>query len=86
MGMFQKRNINSADLAPGGGRGEAASSVDIASHDPEKAVGQQEERTGRDTSPRPIQFDAALEKRVVRKIDVHLIPLVMILCAYGPPP
>ncbi|CAL3962932.1 unnamed protein product, partial [Diplocarpon coronariae] len=30
-------------------------------------------------SPRPRQFDAALERRVVRKIDRHLMPLVMIL-------
>lgn len=28
----------------------------------------------------PRAFDAALEKRVVRKIDRHLIPLVFILC------
>jgi len=29
---------------------------------------------------RPYAIDPAVEKRVVRKLDKHLIPLVMILC------
>jgi hypothetical protein len=27
--------------------------------------------------------DPALEKRVVRKLDLHIVPLVLVLCEYG---
>lgn len=50
--------------------------------DPEKYVGHHGDDASQthDNSPPPRHYDLALEKRVVRKIDRHLIPLVMILC------
>lgn len=33
-----------------------------------------------DLQPQPAQVDPALEKRIVRKLDRHIIPLVMFLC------
>ncbi len=48
----------------------------------EKDIEQQGEPTpqyGLHTAPR---LDRELEKRVVRKTDLHLIPLVMVLCGW----
>lgn len=86
MGIFQQKGEDGEYVGMNGGRGEApSSSLDIASHDPEKVMEQQEESAWHGKSSQPQQFDAALEKRIVRKIDMHLIPLVMVLCAYCPP-
>lgn len=48
----------------------------------EKDIEQQGESTPRGGAPQPRQFDRAMERKVVRKIDIHLIPLVMVLCGW----
>ncbi|CZR64555.1 related to nicotinamide mononucleotide permease [Phialocephala subalpina] len=45
----------------------------------EKDIEQQAESNTQDGAPQPRQFDRAMERKVVRKIDLHLIPLVMVL-------
>jgi hypothetical protein len=48
----------------------------------EKDIEQQAESNTQDGAPQPRQFDRAMERKVVRKIDLHLIPLVMVLCGW----
>lgn len=72
MGIFNRKDeeCNSISAAPEQGVSE-------------KDVEQQRELdTIQDESSLPRTFDRALEKRVVRKIDLHLIPLVMVLCMF----
>ncbi|KAH9213618.1 MFS transporter-like protein [Leptodontidium sp. 2 PMI_412] len=78
MGIFGKKGEERENIRTS--RGTEAH-VSAAQEDPEKHIEHQDEITlqNQNTPPQPLQFDAALEKRVVRKIDRHLIPLVMIL-------
>lgn len=48
----------------------------------EKDVEQHGESQAQDGVSQPRQFDRAMERKVVRKIDFHLIPLVMGLCGW----
>lgn len=68
--------------------GEQAAAGSPVQEDSEKYVGHHgaDASQTHDTSPTPRHYDLALEKRVVRKIDRHLIPLVMILCKSGTTP
>jgi hypothetical protein len=70
MGIFNRREEENSSIS-------AAADQRISEKDMEQ---QRESDTIQDESSLPRTFDQALEKRVVRKIDLHLIPLVMVLC------
>jgi len=78
MGIFGRKGEEGGTMASGG----HAAAGSPTHEDPEKYVGHHGDDASQthDNSPPPRHYDLTLEKRVVRKIDRHLIPLVMILC------
>ena len=54
--------------------------------DPEKPEISQLERDGNSPNGAPSQVTPEMEKRVLRKLDSRLVPLVMVLCKILPPP
>jgi len=63
----------------------APTAVDLASHDPEKQIeGTDNVERADSTVVQHGQhiIDPALERRIVRKIDMRLIPLVTVMCTF----
>ena len=65
--------------------GPAPTAIDLAGEDPEKYIegASQVERSGSATEQHGQHIiDPALERKIVRKMDLRLVPLVTVMCMY----
>ncbi|CZT51835.1 related to nicotinamide mononucleotide permease [Rhynchosporium secalis] len=84
MGIFSKKRVEGAstttDVAESGSASGSGGSPTRAGEDPEKYDGRNTiTQQHKDVPPSARHYDAALEKRVVRKIDRNLVPLLAVL-------